>query len=700
MASPKELAPSGGAVHGEAGHGTGATPVLLDLAAATASAALVTGLLVARGGIWEHVSSGDLHANIMPLYDYTVRAVVHEGRLPLWAPDQLCGAPVFGLGFTGALYPPVLLLVTALSPWAALQGLYGVHVFLMTWGFCAYLRRYGVPRPAAVLAAWLTVAGVFRGPLLSGVDHPQFLYSAAWVPIVLLAWERAIETRRARWVGWLALAVAGQWLSGYPDPPLHFPVLLGVMALARDEGTVSTRAGTLLAGLALGGALAAVQVLPLAEAAAESPRAAEFPADTYRRLFAVHSPGGLVESFMDRFGPAAVALVLAGLWPVRRVRLAWFLALVWATFALNAPFRLLYLLPTHAGIRFPFGWSLIAGALVGILAAVGLAALRQHANRWSRTAALLLGIAAAGHALLVIARAPTSLPAFHPGAAKYRAPDLDLVARRAHELARYLGDGTRLLSAREQTAGAALRHGLPIVNGQETALPPRRVVALLQEVKLFDALGLYRPRHWTELAARPDIGALMGIGVVVVPPAAAAPFVRAGFERVGTLPPDDVVLRRTPVPRARLVHAALAAAGEEGTLAATVAHAHEALRLAVVEEGALAAPLEDPPAHGHEQTRIVEDGPERVVVEASVAARALLVLRDTYYPGWRATVNDVPVPIVRTDHAFRGVVLDPGAHRVEFRYAPGSLRLGQAITAVALLVTLGCIALPARAHGR
>lgn len=54
----------------------------------------------------------------------------------------------------------------------------------------------------------------------------------------------------------------------------------------------------------------------------------------------------------------------------------------------------------------------------------------------------------------------------------------------------------------------------------------------------------------------------------------------------------------------------------------------------------------------------------------------LLVIADLWDPGWHAYVNGKPTPILRANHALRGVVLPAGDWRLEFRYWPGSLTLG------------------------
>ncbi|HVM62087.1 MAG TPA: YfhO family protein [Verrucomicrobiae bacterium] len=63
-----------------------------------------------------------------------------------------------------------------------------------------------------------------------------------------------------------------------------------------------------------------------------------------------------------------------------------------------------------------------------------------------------------------------------------------------------------------------------------------------------------------------------------------------------------------------------------------------------------------------------------------------VLLSDTYYPGWHATVDGVPAPIYRADYVLRAVFVTPGEHEVEFRYEPLSFRLGAAMSGVTVIV--------------
>jgi len=93
--------------------------------------------------------------------------------------------------------------------------------------------------------------------------------------------------------------------------------------------------------------------------------------------------------------------------------------------------------------------------------------------------------------------------------------------------------------------------------------------------------------------------------------------------------------------------------------------------------------------------RVTEYAPHRVRLETTVDQPALLILSDTYAPGWQAWDNGRPVGILRTDHALRGIPLGPGSHVVDLRYRQPEFWLGLAIsgaTALGLVVgaVLGC----------
>jgi hypothetical protein len=74
-----------------------------------------------------------------------------------------------------------------------------------------------------------------------------------------------------------------------------------------------------------------------------------------------------------------------------------------------------------------------------------------------------------------------------------------------------------------------------------------------------------------------------------------------------------------------------------------------------------------------------------LVIDAQPSAPGLLVMSETDYPGWSATVDGRPAELVRADYALRGVALGAGRHRVELRFRSRPTELGLALSLLGLL---------------
>jgi hypothetical protein len=68
-----------------------------------------------------------------------------------------------------------------------------------------------------------------------------------------------------------------------------------------------------------------------------------------------------------------------------------------------------------------------------------------------------------------------------------------------------------------------------------------------------------------------------------------------------------------------------------------------------------------------------------------------LVMGDIYYPGWRASIDGVEVPIHRTNYALRGVLVPPGEHSVRLDFRPLSFYLGGVLTGLAAVTVAAVV---------
>ncbi|MBI5019243.1 YfhO family protein [Candidatus Gottesmanbacteria bacterium] len=80
--------------------------------------------------------------------------------------------------------------------------------------------------------------------------------------------------------------------------------------------------------------------------------------------------------------------------------------------------------------------------------------------------------------------------------------------------------------------------------------------------------------------------------------------------------------------------------------------------------------------------------PERVMVKTESSVSGTLVVTDTFYPGWIATVDGKPTAIARVNWTMRGINVPSGKHEVIMIYAPFSVTLGILLSAASLGATI------------
>ncbi|MGD0435596.1 MAG: hypothetical protein ABSB86_03980 [Bryobacteraceae bacterium] len=80
-------------------------------------------------------------------------------------------------------------------------------------------------------------------------------------------------------------------------------------------------------------------------------------------------------------------------------------------------------------------------------------------------------------------------------------------------------------------------------------------------------------------------------------------------------------------------------------------------------------------------------GVTEFVVEADMACKGMVVIANTFFPGWHAEVDGTSQPIYEAYTFLQGVVVDRGHHRIRLWYRPTALILGLS------LAGLACVAL-------
>src|SRR5262249_13766112 len=74
------------------------------------------------------------------------------------------------------------------------------------------------------------------------------------------------------------------------------------------------------------------------------------------------------------------------------------------------------------------------------------------------------------------------------------------------------------------------------------------------------------------------------------------------------------------------------------------------------------APPELEKCDAQETARLIERQPDRVLIEANLNCRGMVIDSDTFYPGWVAAIDGQPAPVFEAYGFLRGVVVESGPH--------------------------------------
>jgi len=135
-------------------------------------------------------------------------------------------------------------------------------------------------------------------------------------------------------------------------------------------------------------------------------------------------------------------------------------------------------------------------------------------------------------------------------------------------------------------------------------------------------------------------------------------------------------------PRAWLVHAAEVEPNQKKLLTDIDAPGVDLHRVAFLE-APLNLSLDAPSGANQDQAQWRKSQQDRVEVSVHASGRALLVLSEVFYPGWKATVNGSAAQILKVDGALRGIVVPDGDSLVSLRYSPISFLVGLALSLLA-----------------
>ena len=673
-----------------------------------------------------------------------------SGTFPFWNPYQLGGVPTLATLQAGLLYPPNLLLV-ALPPHVgmAISGL--LHIGLIGASSLVFARRLGLGAAASLLAAmllcmrghgagwinhltmlqasaWLVpgLLGVLR--LHDGELRKGFVQVSVCMALSLLAGFPQLSLYCA--YAWLFVALALPLLERRPARQAAACVLVCALAVV------------------LGAVIAGAQLLPALEHSAEAARSRGtlgldemFPYGLMgygridRGLHTALVNRGVLPTLPWSFGVVGLLLVPFA-FADRRHRTWAIVAALLAIFTMGfaagpeSPLFGLYLvLPELATFRSPMRVLMVTDFCFALLAAIGLGRVLgwlgaggEPAGSTARAAwaspatlAAVFIVAAAAAEIFTAPGNAVMLPTdpSHPRLRPFHQPPDVLVAvgdRGERFWAWTPADDRQLPWKVASTARRPSISGFNALIGRRQAEYWSYLMWGQLEAQRMTKRGPMKDAFYGRTRVLgPDVETGAAIGRIrlaelaatrhlVVHPAAlrdpeVARFLRGDRVERGPTGSDGLRLYTLPqaLPRAFVTHTVLAAPAPTELLRRLAEPAFDPRAASYVElqPGVELPRLGGGAAARGERAEIVRDTLHEVEVAAVLASPGLLVLADTFAPGWEASVDGAHAPILATNHMFRGVALPAGEHRVVFRYRAPGFRAGLAASGLGLAVLAG-----------
>jgi hypothetical protein len=702
----------------------------------------VPGRIIPQGG-------GDLVSFLWPTYRYAAQSLhlVISGRAPfsalLWNPRLYSGAPFAADNQTGLFYPPNLALFLLFPgfPYQLLEFLVGLHLFIAGAGMYLLARyEFVIGQGPSSTRRWTLEVGLF--PALAFMASDVFIthlgnYNivavSAYLPSVFLCLRAALRLGQRRWAAVRAACLAGLFfglsaLAGHAQMSLIVASACGLLGLYELAAQKHWRVAALsaLAGLVAFG-LASVALLPAFEMLNFTARAGLSYAEASRwslppvglaSLLAPELFGRGARDFWpawDRveFGYLGVStVILAFLARRRSAGMYWLLAAVGLLVAFGAytPFHyLLYrFVPGFGSLRVPARFVLVTDFALASLASFALAeapAGRAIAGRWGGwlgwgglatiSAGFVTGASfAAGRAPLVW------MPVLAAGLVlttgfMLKARSGWLPALLFAELMIFGGfvevdradpsQGFRpgpaanwLLTqpgpTRIDVAGGPWQPDAPAVFGLEAISGITNPLALAAYDRYYWSVGYRGSPQYNFLNAQ------------YVVAAKNAPPADSSFVPVFNEDPDvDIYLNTNAMPRVHLIYDAVFT--QDSAKAFDLIHdpGFDPSAQVVLEAPPGVKPL---PAAQPPNLYYTDYGPGLMSVVTETTAPGYLVLAEVWYPGWSATIDGRPAPILRANTAFMAVLVPAGTSKVDLRFSSLFLVLGAGIslTTVAALL--------------
>ena len=660
---------------------------------------------------------------------YALAEALNAGHLPLWRDDIGGGFPLFAEGQTGALFLPNIIYFSLFPPVIAYNLALVTAVIMLGTGMYALVRLLG----RSVLSSWFAAVTIaFSALTVTQLPHITLLQGISMLPLIAFLSMYGVKKQHTFPYALVAISIAQQIFAGFPQATFLSLLFTGTLVLTTQlpEKNIKAIAAWGIA-VALGIGMGALQLFPSYEFLGASTDPTGFSPQV---ATAYSMPVKHLMSFIDPFffgspadgsyppfyefdgsifwentayiGLLPIILLVGGILLIKKHRflLFWYILLLCALFLAAgkyAPTYVIYSVWPMTLFRVASRFLWIAILAITIIAAFTLDAVREK-TVFKNSVRILVGFLLVTHTAQLtgtwwsyhrylpapeVMKTPASASSLHPGRL------LTIGEGRVHN-EEMLRRGWQ-----ESEVYSFLRQGIS---------PDSNLLWRIPQAEVYAGRFLKRPSITEgmisdEIAMATDVATVSGtkimstfhVGNILSFLPLDAPMLheqqtyRQGSLALRLFKNSDVL------PRAYLVTRALTA----GTLVEAVSLMTSGQFVSgdtvLLEDHSLEKyPNLRPFVHDgllqkHNNSAVswLETGDTFLRLSVTSDTDALLVLADTYYPGWQAFVDDKETPIVPANLSQRAIAIPAGSHTVTFRYAPKSIVMGGIISGVFFFFT-------------
>ncbi len=650
-----------------------------------------------------------------PLKDF-LSTSIKNGHLPFWSKNIGTGFPVFAESQIGTFYLPNLLLFGFLPTWLAFNLSYALSFMISFLGMYALLIRNQLGRLSSLLAGF---AFSFSGFFISHIHHTNLIQSAALMPWIFLSAELLWQKPTRKTFIMFILILSQQLFAGFPQSTFITLIGIGLYAGAtswfHSKEAPLTKAVILLLAITTAGLVAAPQLIPTLQLTTISNRQFGFTLGEVTRFpYPVHNlitfiapnyfgtpADGSYPPYNENWGIYWENTAYVGIIPIllivpifvkmkkkplEKSMMVVMLASLTLVLGKNSPLFPLFLTPIFNSFRVPSRFLLLTTFSITALAGISLNEFEKRIEKKSKNTIISLSLLS-----LIIVISILDLGTFGynfqptvPVATALTPPKTVQVVKES----RIYLDPELIARWNKEFRKSGWSNIQPFLNFKNGLYENLNLIFNVSQINVYSAMAPLRQSLYADLRNTKLLNASAARYIIRLTPLSFSNqySLKSTIEpNIPSAPTYYIYENLENLDRVRFAQEYKVAKTTEEFINIINQPEFSFNTTAVLEKDI----GEIPKGLTEKQIEIREDLDQRLLIHTSTNQKTLLIVADSFYPGWRATIDGIKTEIFPANINQRAIIIPSGSHMIKMEYVPRTFYLGLLIsitTIIGLLV--------------